>query len=80
MAEARVRAGCVKARLLRATANGDDPDSVESIAERAGKSPRTVYRVMNYPDDKLIQLDLADRLLIASGGILTLDCADDIVE
>jgi hypothetical protein len=67
----------VKAVLARATAAGEDADSVAAIAERAGRSPRTIYRVLDYPDDKLMALDLADRLLIAANGLLSLDCDDE---
>lgn len=47
------------------------------VAERAGRSPRTIYRVLDYADDKLIQLDLADRLLLAAEGQLSTDCHED---
>jgi hypothetical protein len=32
---------------------------------------------MDYPDDKMIQLDLADRLLLAAEGMLAIDCGDE---
>lgn len=72
----RVRAGCVKAVLRHKTRAGQDADSVALVAERAERSPRTIYRVMDYADDKLIQLDLADRLLLAAEGHLSIDCGD----
>ena len=46
------------------------------LAERAGRSARTIYRVMDYHPDTLIQLDLADRLLVAANGHLDIDCED----
>lgn len=73
----RVKAPCVKAVLARATRRGEDSESVASIAERAGKSPRTIYRIMDTPDSKSFALDQADRLLLAAGGHLSLDCGDD---
>ena len=46
----------------------DDGAAVSVIAERAGFSPRTVYRVLN-PDEArpTISLDLADKLCVACG-------------
>ncbi len=46
----------------------DDGSAVALIAERAGISTRTVYRVLN-PDEakETIKLDLADRLCVACG-------------
>lgn len=77
----RVKARAIKVVLKRATAGGEDADSVASIAERVGRSPRTITRVIKYPDDKLVQLDLADRLLLAAGGHLSIDCEEtDFVE
>lgn len=73
----RVRAGCVKAVLRSRTKAGTDADSVALVAERAERSPRTIYRVMDYADEKLIQLDLADRLLLAAEGHLTIDCDEE---
>lgn len=72
----RVRAKCVKAALRAKTKAGEDADSVALVAERAGRSPRTIYRVMDYADDKLIQLDLADRLLLACESQLSIECDD----
>lgn len=73
----RVKARCVKAALRAKTHAGTDPDSVALVAERAGRSPRTIYRVMDYEDDKLIQLDLADRLLLACGTVLAIECDEE---
>lgn len=67
----------MKIALRRATARGADPEAVREIAEQSGKSARTIYRVMGYPDDQLLQLDLADRLLLAAGGHLGNDCIDE---
>lgn len=72
----RVRARPIKVVLRRATAGGEDADSVAGIAERVQRSPRTITRVMKYDDDKLVQLDLADRLLLAAGGHMGIDCTD----
>lgn len=78
----KVRAGCVQAVLRAKTRAGEDAESVARVAARAARSPRTIYRVMGYPSEKLIQLDLADRLLIAADGMLAINCSDcgDIVE
>ena len=73
----RVRSRCVKAVLRARTAAGEDSDIVAQIAERSRYSPRTVYRVMEYPDDKLITLDQADRLLLAADGHLSVDCTEE---
>jgi hypothetical protein len=74
----RVKARCVKAALRHKTKAGEDADSVALVAERAGRSPRTIYRVMDYADDKLMQLDLADRLLLACDTQLSIECEDDV--
>jgi hypothetical protein len=73
----RVRAGCVKAVLRVKTKAGEDAESVARVAERAGRSPRTIYRVMGYDDSKLLQLDLADRLLLACESQLSIACMDE---
>ncbi len=73
----QVRAGCVKAVLRAKTRAGEDAESVARVAERAQRSPRTIYRVMSYPDEKLLQLDLADRLVLAADGQLSYDCGDE---
>lgn len=67
--------------ILRAKIRPDDEDSGESvalIAERAGVSTRTVYRVLNPArrDDgepAHISMDLADRLVLAAEAHLK-DC------
>lgn len=49
----------------------DAGESVQLIAEKAGVSTRTVYRVLNPNEDKrTINLDLADRLCLAADGHL----------
>lgn len=57
--------------VLRRKVRPEDKDSgtaVTSIAEDAGVSTRTVYRVLNPDDEKAdIGLDLADRLCMACG-------------
>lgn len=58
--------------VLRAVIRPNDEDAgvaVTAIAEAAGVSTRTVYRVLN-PDEAKpdISLDLADRLCIAAGS------------
>jgi DNA-binding phage protein len=53
-------------RVIR-PGNDDDGASVALIAEKAGVSTRTVYRVLNPDEDKpTISLDLADRLSLAA--------------
>jgi hypothetical protein len=57
-------------RILQAAIT-DDEHSVSMIAEGAGVSTRTVYRVLTPPEDKVaIGLDLADRLCVAAGSHL----------
>ena len=73
----RVKAGCVKAALRRATSGGTDAESVASVARNAGRSPRTIYRVLGYPDEKPIALDLADRLVLAADSVLSFECPED---
>lgn len=73
----KVRAGCVKTALRRATAHGRDDERVTGVAMRAGCSPRTIYRILGYTDDKPIPLEQADRLLLAAGGHLGVDCMDE---
>jgi len=73
--EPRVRTRDVKRHLDRVLAYGDDADQGETVAllaEKAGTSTRTVYRVLGLNTSSL-SLDLADRLLVASGGHLS-DC------
>lgn len=45
----------------------EERERVISIAERAGTSTRTVYRVLS-EDNETISLSLADRLLVAVGA------------
>ncbi len=62
------------ARVLeRSVADEDDSETVATIAEKAGCSTRTVYRVLGRKTYDVLSLDLADRLLVAAGGHLT-DC------
>jgi hypothetical protein len=50
----------------------DDGAAVALIAERAGVSTRTVYRVLNPDESKeTISLDLADKLCVACGTHLS---------
>lgn len=68
--EPRVRTVDVKRALDRVLAYGDDSDvgeTVALIAEKADTSTRTVYRVLGLSSETL-SLDLADRLLVASGA------------
>ena len=54
-------------RVVRPT-GGDSGEGVALIAEKAGISTRSVYRVLNPDDNKTtISLDLADRLCLAAG-------------
>lgn len=74
MAEPKVVAEDI-AIVLRRVVRPDDPnegEAVQRLAERANTSTRTVYRALSPPEtppDKphTISLDLADRLVIASG-------------
>jgi hypothetical protein len=72
--EPRVVTEDVKAILDRALSqfDADDGDSVGILAERAGTSTRTVYRVLQLSSQDL-SLDLADRLVVAAGGNISLD-------
>lgn len=47
----------------------DEGESVAAIAEQAGTSARTIYRILALETDTL-GLDLADRLLVAVGESL----------
>lgn len=52
--------------------NDDAGESVTLIAQKAGVSTRTVYRVLNpAPDHPGISLSLADRLCLAAEGHLS---------
>jgi hypothetical protein len=67
--EPRVVTADVQRVLARKIRPGDEDvgESVALIAERAGVSTRTVYRVLNPSESKpTISLDLADRLCIAA--------------
>ena len=69
--EPRVVTADVRAVLRRVIRpeSEEDGSAVSVIAERAGVSPRTVYRVLNpgeYKED--MGLDLADKLCLASGS------------
>jgi DNA-binding transcriptional regulator/RsmH inhibitor MraZ len=48
----------------------DEGDSVQTIAEKADTSTRTVYRVLA-GTTKTLSLDLADRLCLAAGAHLS---------
>ncbi len=48
----------------------DDGDAVSTLAEQAGTSTRTIYRILGGEYGVTMKLDLADRLLIASGAML----------
>lgn len=73
-AEPRVLAADVRAQLQRALDQAEHlllKEAVEVIAERAGVSPSTVYRVLSPTHHrKWLPLDLGDRLLLAAGGHL----------
>lgn len=60
-------------RVLRAVVRPEDPDfgdAVSELAHRAGRSRRTVYRVLGGQSETL-SLDLADRLVLAAGRQLS---------
>jgi DNA invertase Pin-like site-specific DNA recombinase len=75
-AEPRVLTEDVRKVLRKVIRPGDDDggESVALIAEKAGISTRTVYRVLQDPEDEstaeTINLDLADRLCLAAGAHL----------
>lgn len=73
-AEPRVVTATVRVVLAKAlsTYDADQGESVQLLAERAGTSSRTVYRVLGLQSID-ISLDLADRLVLAAGGSLS-DC------
>lgn len=60
--------------ILRRIIRPDDDDggSVQTIAERAETSTRTVYRVLSESHTEAISLDLADRLCLAAGSHVAL--------
>ena len=69
--EPRVLTEDVQAILRQVIRPGDEDGgaSVALIAERAGVSTRTVYRILNPDESKVtISLDLADRLCVAVGS------------
>lgn len=71
--EPRVLTEDVQAILRRVVRPGEDDggESVSLIAEKAGISTRTVYRVLQRTTET-ISLDLADRLCLASDSHLAL--------
>lgn len=81
MPEARIAAGCVTARLREATivpGNAEaTSDRKNAVALRAGRSRRTLDRIMDYPDDRMMSLADADELLLAAGGHLSVDCPEN---
>jgi hypothetical protein len=74
--EPRVMTSDVQAVLKAVVRPGkDDGAAVSSIADRAGVSTRTVYRVLNPDESKeTISLDLADRLCLACGTHIAFAC------
>lgn len=60
------------AALIRRAIGPDEADSVALIAERSGRSTRTIYRILGR-EWPTIALELADAVCLASGGHLT-DC------
>jgi DNA invertase Pin-like site-specific DNA recombinase len=59
----------LKAKIRPGEDDGDS--SVQNIAEKAGVSTRTVYRVLQpNPEKTTIGLDLADRLVLAADSHL----------
>lgn len=69
--EPRVKSADVQQILKRVVnrGDGDSGRSVSLIAERAGVSTRTVYRVLQ-GDKPTISLNLADALVLAAGSHL----------
>jgi hypothetical protein len=62
-------------RVVRPSDEEGGGEAVAMIAERAGVSTRTVYRVLNPDESKpTISLDLADRLCIAAGVHIAFSC------
>jgi hypothetical protein len=57
------------AAVVRRAVDPDDGDTVKALAERAETSTRTIYRVLGHEKCHL-DLDLADRLVLAAGGNL----------
>lgn len=52
-------------------------EAVEVLAERAGISGRTIYRILE-GDRKWLELDQADRLLLAAGEHLTEEMVESL--
>jgi hypothetical protein len=77
---ARVKAPCVQRAIRSASSGGADTDALDRIAERAGRTRRTIDRNLEYGPEHEFSLADADRLLTAAGGHLDLDCPDDIIE
>lgn len=48
----------------------DAGDSVVVVSERSQVSTRTIYRILKGEYDRLMELDMADRLLMAADGEL----------
>lgn len=67
--EPRVLTEDVQRVLRRIIGTDEDGESVTIVAEKAGTSTRTVYRVLARTTES-IQLDLADRLCIAASAHL----------
>lgn len=75
--EPRVLTEDVQAVLRGVIRPGDDDAgvAVASVAEKAGVSPRTVYRVLNPSEAKeTLSLDMADRLCLAAGVHMAFVC------
>lgn len=58
-------------RVVKVNDTAESSASVAAIAERAQTSTRTVYRVLSLSSETL-NLDLADRLVLAGGSHLAL--------
>lgn len=71
-AEPRVPTEDVRAVLIRIVQPGHESegDSVATIAENAGTSTRTIYRILA-GSTKTLSLDLADRVCIAADAHLS---------
>lgn len=58
------------AALIRRAIGPDEADSVALIAERSGRSTRTIYRILGR-EWPTIALDLADAVCLAAGAHLS---------
>ena len=58
------------AAVIRRAIGPDEADSVALIAERSGRSTRTIYRILGR-EWPTIALDLADAVCLASGAHLS---------